>query len=130
MTIGKPSMSIAQYYDSFPNIIRNSDEHKMLGLMASDEAEQVLSYFEKACPGDDRPRLAIEKLRQWASGKIDLSMAETRKLSLDAHAAARSAKTDAAKFAARAAGQAVATWHVPKHAIGAEWYVAKIKQVS
>jgi len=52
-------------------------------------------------------------------------MADVRKLSLDAHAAARAAKTDAAKFAARAAGQAVATWYVPTHAMAVPMYVQK-----
>jgi hypothetical protein len=57
-------------------------------------------------------------------------MAEVRKLSLDAHAAARGAKTDAARFAARAAGQAVATWHVPTHALAVPIYARKAKEAS
>jgi len=67
----------------------------------------------------------IEAIRAWAKGQRKLGMAEVRKLSLDAHAAAREAGTDAATFAARAAGQAVATWHVPTHAAGAPAYAAK-----
>ena len=54
-------------------------------------------------------------------------MREVRKLSLDAHAAARKAKSNAARFAARAAGQAVATWHVPTHAMAVPIYAAKAK---
>ena len=54
-----------------------------------------------------------------------MQKAEVRKLSLNSHAAARAAKTDAARFAARAAGQAVATWHVPTHAMGAPIYARK-----
>lgn len=46
-----------------------------------------------------------------------------RKASLDAHAAARDVGEDnPARSAARAAGQAVATAHVPTHAIGAAIY--------
>src|SRR3954454_15013118 len=46
--------------------------------------------------------------------------------SLAAHAAAREADVDsAARFAARAAGQALGTAHVANHAIGAAWYGAK-----
>jgi len=53
-------------------------------------------------------------------------MAEIRGASLAAHAAARDAKkNDAACFAARAAGQAVATAHVPQHAYGAAYYALK-----
>ena len=54
-------------------------------------------------------------------------MAVIRKASLDAHAAARKIKEkdNAASFAARAAGQAVATAHVPTHALGAAMYSIK-----
>jgi len=54
-------------------------------------------------------------------------MADIRKASLAAHAAAREAKENsAACFAARAAGQAVATAHVPEHAFGAAYYALKV----
>jgi hypothetical protein len=50
-------------------------------------------------------------------------MAVIRKASLDSHAAAREVGEDiAARSAARAAGQAVATAHVPTHAIGSAVY--------
>ena len=55
-------------------------------------------------------------------------MADIRGASLAAHAAARKAKEkegDAACFAARAAGQAVATAHVPQHAYGVIYYALK-----
>lgn len=50
-------------------------------------------------------------------------MAVIRKASLSSHAAARDVGEDnPARSAARAAGQAVATAHVPTHAIGAAIY--------
>jgi hypothetical protein len=50
-------------------------------------------------------------------------MADIRKASLSSHAAAREVGEDnAARSAARAAGQAVATAHVPTHSIGAAVY--------
>ncbi|MCI0553996.1 MAG: hypothetical protein L0287_23860 [Anaerolineae bacterium] len=53
-------------------------------------------------------------------------MADIRGASLAAHAAARDAKeNNAACFAARAAGQAVATAHVPQHAFGGAYYALK-----
>jgi hypothetical protein len=53
-------------------------------------------------------------------------MADIRGASLAAHAAAREAKENsAACFAARAAGQAVATAHVPQHAFGGSYYALK-----
>lgn len=104
---------------------RNTHYHKSLGLKAAKEAERVLECFEKELPSDTRPRQAIEAIRAWAQGKRELGMTEVRRLSLDAHAAARTAKSDAAIFAAHSAGQAVATWHVPTHAMGASWYAGK-----
>jgi hypothetical protein len=53
-------------------------------------------------------------------------MADIRGASLAAHAAARDAKeNEAACFAAHAAGQAVATAHVPQHAYGSAYYALK-----
>lgn len=53
-------------------------------------------------------------------------MTDIRGASLASHAAAREAKeNDEACFAAHAAGQAVATAHVPQHAFGAAYYALK-----
>ncbi|HII71209.1 TPA: hypothetical protein HA265_00460 [Candidatus Woesearchaeota archaeon] len=104
---------------------RDSYYHRLFGLKAAKEAERVLPIFEKECPKDNRPRQAIEAIKAWAEGKRKLGMEEVRRLSLGSHAAARKAKSDAARFAARAAGHAVATWHVPTHALGAPMYAQK-----
>lgn len=104
---------------------RDTYYHKQLGLKSAKIVERLLPVFEKECPKDDRPRKAMEAIRAWARGKRKLGMAEVRKLSLGAHAAARFAKTDAAKFVAHAAGHAVATWHVPTHALGAFLYAGR-----
>lgn len=104
---------------------RDSYYHKLLGLKAAKRVEVVLSIFEKERPKDDRPRKAIEAIRAWSEGKRKLGMAEVRKLSLSAHAAARDVKSEAAKSVAHAAGQAVATWHVPTHALGAFEYAGR-----
>ena len=97
-------------------------DQKILALWAADCAEHVLPYFEEECPNDDRPRKAIEACRDWARTGV-FSMAVIRGASLSAHAAARDAKgNDAAFFAAHAAGQAVATAHVPTHALGSSIY--------
>ena len=106
-------------------MVRNSREHRLLALKVAREAKRVLFIFEHEHPLDDRPREAIEAIRAWAQGKLELRMADVRKFSLGSHAAAREAKTDAAKFTARAAGQAVAVWHVPNHALAVPEYVRK-----
>lgn len=107
------------------SIARESRYHRLFAQKAAQEAGRVLAIFEKENPRDKRPRRAIAAIKAWSMGKRKLGMREVRKLSLEAHAAARSAKTDAARFAARAAGHAVATWHVPTHAMAVPMYVAK-----
>lgn len=104
---------------------RDSYYHKLFGFKAAKEAERVLKFFEKERPNDSRPRDAIEAIKEWAEDKRTLGMKEVRKLSLNAHAAARDVKSDVAKFAAHAAGQAVGTWHVPTHALGAFGYAGR-----
>lgn len=96
-------------------------DQKILALWAADCAEHVLPFFEEKYPGDDRPRKAIEACRRWVQTGVFV-MAEIRKASLDAHAAARHAGEEDAIAAARAAGQAVATAHVPTHALGSSLY--------
>jgi hypothetical protein len=108
-----------------PSLDRGSRYHYRFALLAAREAEKVLPLFEREHPDDRRPRQAIAAIREWAEGRRELGMAEVRSLSLGAHAAARGASSDAAKYAARAAGQAVATWHVPTHAMGAPIYACK-----
>lgn len=107
------------------NTWRDSKYHKLFGLKAGQIAEKTLRLFEKERPQDDRPKKAINAIIEWAEGKRTLGMKEVRKLSLDAHAAARECKTESAKYAARAAGQAIATWHVPTHALAVPIYSSK-----
>jgi len=104
----------------------NKQDQRSLATWAADIAKRVLPFFEKAYPKDDRPRKAIEACRIWVRTGV-FKMADIRKAALDAHAAAREAKeNNAACFAARAAGQAVATAHVPQHAFGAAYYALKV----
>jgi hypothetical protein len=107
------------------SVQRNSRYHRLFALKAAEGAERVLRIFEKENPNDDRPRRAVEAIRAWAQGRLELGMAEVRKLSLGSHAAAREARSDAARFAARAAGHSIATWHVPTHAMAVPMYVCK-----
>ena len=96
-----------------------------MAIWAADCAERVLPFFEKAYPKDRRPRNAIATCRTWVRTGV-FTMADIRGASLAAHAAARGAKeNNAACFAARAAGQAVATAHVPQHACGGAYYALK-----
>ena len=97
-------------------------DHKIVALWAIDCAERVMPHFEEQYPADHRPRHAIETLKTWIDTGV-FAMAVIRKASLAAHAAAREVREDSpARSAARAAGQAVATAHVPRHAYGSALY--------
>jgi hypothetical protein len=68
-----------------------------------------LLYFEEKYPEDTRPRDALRTLREWVQTG-EFSMAVIRGASLAAHAA----------------GQAVATAHVPTHALGPVLYAMQL----
>ncbi len=97
-------------------------DHKTLARWAMDCAERVLPYYEGQFPEDVRPRNALDVLQAWIDTGV-FRMADIRKASLASHAAAREVGEDnPARSAARAAGQAVATAHVPTHSLGAANY--------
>ncbi len=103
------------------DLVKRTDQ-KILAQWAIDCAERVLPYFEDKYPDDPRPRNAIKTLQTWMKTG-EFKMAVIRKASLDSHAAAREVGEDnAARSAARAAGQTAATAHVPTHSIGSALY--------
>ncbi len=117
----RPKFSITHKDESMVELVRKTD-HKTLAIWAIDCAERVMPYFEEKYPQDHRPRQALETLQTWIDTGV-FQMAVIRKASLDAHAAAREVGEDSpARSAARAAGQAVATAHVPRHAYGPAMY--------
>ena len=124
----EPKFSIARKDEEMMRLVKKAD-HKTLAVWAIDCAERVMPYFEKKYPKDHRPRNAIKTLQKWIKTGV-FKMTVIRKASLDSHAAASSVSTGArragedspARSAARAAGQAVATAHVPRHSYGAAIY--------
>ena len=117
----KSKFSITHKDEEMLELIKDTD-HKTLAVWAIDCAERVLPYFEEKYPEDHRPRQAIEALQAWIHTGV-FKMAVIRKASLNSHAAAREVGEDnAARSAARAAGQAVATAHVPRHSYGPAVY--------
>lgn len=103
----------------------NKQDQRSLAVWAADCAERVLPFFEKVYPKDKRPREAIKVCRAWVRTGV-FKMSDIRGASLAAHAAARKAKENSpARFAARAAGQAVTTVHVSQHALGGVYYALK-----
>jgi hypothetical protein len=97
-------------------------DHHLLAVWAADCTEHVLHYFERARPGDERPRRAIELVRAWARGETTMTQARTA--AGHANAAAREL-VGAAREAAHAAGQAGAVAHVAAHELGAAAYAIR-----
>jgi hypothetical protein len=99
-------------------------DKKVLAVWAFDCAERVLPLFEAKYPCDRRPRIALETLKDWIDTGV-FKMPVIREASLDAPAAAKDVGEDYAKYAAHAAGQAVATAHVATHALGSSVYAIR-----
>jgi immunity protein 5 of polymorphic toxin system len=97
-------------------------DHRLLAIWAADCAEHVLHHFQRARPGDERPRHAIALGRAWARAEIPWS--EARTTAGHANAAARDL-SGAARHAAFAAGQAAAVGHVAAHELGAAAYAIR-----
>ncbi|MCJ7582170.1 MAG: hypothetical protein MUP98_16780 [Candidatus Aminicenantes bacterium] len=113
--------SLAHKDESMAELVKKTG-HNTLALWAIDCVERVLPYFEEKYPEDQRPRQAVEALQAWINTGV-FKMAVIRKAALSSHAAAREVGEDnAARSAARAAGQAVATAHVPTHSFAAAKY--------
>ena len=119
--MNKPKFSIAHKDEEMVELVKNTD-HKVLARWAIGCALRVLPYFESSHPNDFRPQNALKTLEEWIRTGV-FKMAVIRKASLDSHAAAREVGEDnAARSAARACGQAVATAHVPAHSYGSAVY--------
>lgn len=119
--MGKSKFSVTHKDEAIFKLVKTTD-HRTLAVWAVDCVERVMPYFEAKYPEDRRPRNAIVKCREWIRTGV-FKMADIRRASLASHAAAREVGQDnAARSAARAAGQTVATAHVPTHSIGAANY--------
>jgi hypothetical protein len=121
MEMAKSKFPVTHKDESILELVRTT-HHRTLAVWAVDCVERVMPYFEEQYPKDHRPRRAIEACQEWVRTGV-FKMADIRKASLASHAAAREVGEDnAARSAARAAGQAVATAHVPTHSVGAANY--------
>ena len=118
----KSKFSLTRYKDERVVELVKITDHKILAVWAIDCVLRVLPYFKEKFPEDTRPRNAIEVLREWINTGV-FKMEKILKASLESHAAAREVEEDSsARSSARAAGQAVATAHIPTHSIAAAIY--------
>ncbi|WP_176308451.1 putative immunity protein [Micromonospora sp. NBS 11-29] len=81
-----------------------TDELRVVARYVARHAEDVLPVFERAVPGDPRPRAAIDAAWAFVEGADRTN--RQRVASIDAHRAARTAPSEAARLAARSAGDA------------------------
>lgn len=98
------------------------EHHRLLAEWAVVCAEHVLHLFEEVQPGDTRPRDALDVARGWIRGEV--TMRRAHRTAFVANAAARG-PPDPARYAALAAGQAVAVAHVAAHDLGAAAYAIR-----
>ena len=98
------------------------EHHRLLAGWALACAEHVLPLFEDLRPEDSRPRDALGVGHAWIRGEVP--MKDAHQAAFQANAAARG-MADPAKFAALAAGQAVAVAHVAAHDLGAAAYAIR-----
>jgi len=85
---------------------------------------KVLPIFEKHCPGDDRPRNAVNTAREYIDGKVKFAVVKNIILN-ECHAAARELDANpVAQAAARAVGQGSAVVHTLTLSLGLYFYTA------
>lgn len=98
------------------------EHHRQIARWAVDCVEHVLPIFERARPDDTRPRDALDVARAWIRGDVPMKTAHTT--AFIANAAGRD-QAAPVKYAALAAGQAVAVAHVAAHGLGAAAYAIR-----
>lgn len=98
------------------------EDHRMLASWAVACASRVVPLFELSQPHDARPREALLVAEQWIRGEVPMKVAHSA--AFTANAAGRGLP-DAPRFAALAAGQAVAVAHVAAHDLGAAAYAIR-----
>jgi hypothetical protein len=102
------------------------DELRVVAHYVVRHAEDVLPVFERAVPDDPRPRAAIDAAWAFINGANRTRL--QRVTSLDAHRAARSAPSEAARLAARSAGDAASAAYL--HPIAQAGQVGHILRAS
>jgi hypothetical protein len=102
------------------------DELRVVASYVVRHAEDVLPVFEQAVPDDPRSRAAVDAAWTFINGANRTEL--QRVTSLDAHRAARSAPSEAARLAARSAGDAASAAYL--HPIAQSGQVGHILRAS
>ena len=110
-----------------PQTLTEADRRTVAAL-AADCAEHVLGIFERAAPGDSRPRDLIVRARAFARGELDVAEGIRRRFV--GGVPSDQMPDPAAAAAARAAGQAAGVVHMGAHALGAAAYAARAAELA
>ena len=85
---------------------------------------KLLPIFEKHCPGDERPRSAVNAAHEYLDGHVKFPVVKNIILN-ECHAAARELDANpTAQAAARAVGQGSSVVHTLTHSLGLYFYAA------
>jgi len=112
------------------------DELRAVARYAAECAQQTLVVFTKACPDDPRPAAALDAARVFADGAPRSRLQRTA--AVDAHRAAAEAPSEAARYAALAAGDAAASAYLHplatptqlRHILGAGVHAARAAELA
>ncbi|RVW01808.1 putative immunity protein [Rhodococcus spongiicola] len=112
------------------------EELRAVTRYVAESAQEVLPVFEAVSPDDPRPRAAIDAAWEFVNGASRTKL--QRVASLDAHRAAKEAPTEAARLAARCAGDAasaaylhpIAKAHQVGHILRAAASAARIAELN
>ncbi len=114
----------APYIVSLMRLIETQSKETIAAWCLDYTEVHILPIFERRCPGDGRPRMALDASRAWFEGRKKLPEVKSIILN-ECHAAARALEDDpAAQAAARTCGQAAACFHTPTHSLGLALYGA------
>jgi hypothetical protein len=106
----------------------NSLNQADLAKWAVSCAKHVLKFSEKEFPANEAVADGFRTIELWQ--KENATVHQIRQAGLKIHAVARQCKTEVAKAAIRAAGQAVGTGHMKEHAIICSDYAVKAIQLA
>jgi hypothetical protein len=114
----------SDYIIELMNLIDTQSKDTIAKWVLDYSEKVILPIYLKYYPDDNRPKMAIDASRDWFLGKKKLP--EVKNIILnECHAAAREHDDNPiAQAAARAIGQASATFHTPSHSLGLAFYGA------
>lgn len=119
-----------------PDVPLTMDELRAVARYAVSCAEPVQGIFARAAPDDRRPAAALDAARTFAGGAPRTNL--QRQAATDAHRAAKEAPTEAARYAANAAGHASAAAYLHPlaqatqvgHILGAAAHAARAAEIA